>query len=91
MAKQKLEFESTFSTYLSIDSIGSGGSGIVVKVEDKNKNTFALKYLNPDRISDDKLKRFKNELFFCEKNEYKNIIKVLDRGHIDLKNKKCPF
>ena len=44
-------FQSTFNSYRYIDNIGSGGSGVVVRVEDKNKNTFALKYLNPDRIS----------------------------------------
>ena len=93
MAKKKKEqvFQSTFNTYHYVAPIGSGGSGIVVRVEDESNDTFALKYLNPDRISSDKLKRFKNELNFCEKNENKNIIKVLDRGHIDLKSKKCPF
>jgi len=93
MAKKRKEqvFQSTFNTYHYVSDIGSGGSGIVVSVEDESNDIFALKYLNPDRISSDKLKRFKNELFFCEKNEHKNIIKVLDRGHIDLKSKKCPF
>jgi serine/threonine protein kinase len=93
MAKKKegQVFQSAFNTYHYVGTIGSGGSGIVVKVEDENSNTFAIKYLNPDRISSDKLRRFKNELFFCEKNEHKNIIKVLDHGHIDTKGIKCPF
>jgi serine/threonine protein kinase len=93
MAKKKKEqvFQSTFNTYHYVSDIGSGGSGIVVSVKDESNNTFALKYLNPDRISTDKSKRFKNELFFCEKNEHKNIIKVLDYGFIDLESEKCPF
>jgi len=88
MAKKEKRqvFQSTFSTYHSVGSIGFGGSGIVVRVEDENSNTFALKYLNPDKISSDKLKRFKNELFFCEKNEHENIIKVLV---VSPRNKVC--
>jgi serine/threonine protein kinase len=93
MAKKKKEqvFQSTFTIYRYVGNIGSGGSGIVVRVEDENKDTFALKYLSPDRISGEKIKRFKNELNFCEKNEHKNIIKVLDHGYIEQKGKKCPF
>lgn len=92
MAKKKQQvFQSAFNSYRYTDEIGSGGSGIVVKVEDEDKNAFALKFLNPDRITSDKLKRFKNELSFCEKNVHKNIIKVLDHGHIETKGVKCPF
>jgi len=93
MAKKKKQqvFESAFNTYHYAGEIGSGGSGIVVKVEDEDAHTFALKYLNPDRITKDKLKRFKNELSFCERNDHPNIIKVIDHGHIETKGVKCPF
>ncbi|MBL7152360.1 MAG: serine/threonine protein kinase [Phycisphaerae bacterium] len=92
MAKKKQRvFESVFNTYRYSGEVGSGGSGIVVKVEDEDENTFALKYLNPDRITSDKLKRFKNELSFCENNEHANIIKVIDRGYTETEDVKCPF
>lgn len=93
MAKKKKQevFESAFNTYHYAGEIGSGGSGIVVSVEDEDKHTFALKYLNPDRITRDKVKRFKNELSFCEKNEHPNIIKVIDHGHVETKGVNCPF
>jgi len=89
--KKEQVFQSAFNTYRYTGEVGSGGSGIVVKVEDEDENTLALKYLNPERITKDKLKRFKNELGFCEKNEHSNIIKVIDHGHIEIKSVKCPF
>lgn len=86
-----MKFESAFNTYQSIDQIGEGGAGIVVKVEDKENKHYALKYLKSNAISEKKLKRFKNELFFCIRNQHKNIIKIIDYGYIEFKSDKCPF
>jgi len=92
MAKSKnIIFYSAYTSYNIIETKGSGGSGTVLKVKDKYGDTYALKYLAPDRISNEKMKRFKNEISFCEKSEHRNIIKVIDRGHIFLKDKQCLF
>lgn len=92
MPKEKnIVFQTAFNTYQSIESIGSGGSGNVLKVNDQDGNEFALKYLDPDKITTEKVKRFKNELFFCLKNDHPNIIKVYDWGYSIIKDTKCPF
>jgi len=78
-------------TYRRVAKAGEGGTGTVLKVEDEQGNTYALKYLKPESVSSARTRRFKNELFFCLKNEHKNIIKVLDHGFIGLSGKKCPF
>ena len=84
-------FQTTFSAYHYIGYIGEGGVGNVVKVEDEKKDTYALKYLKSEIINTDKLRRFKNELYFGKRNLHKNIIKVFDDGYIYTKDIKCPF
>ena len=92
MAKIKdTVFDTAFNSYRYLKNIGSGGSGTVLQVKSEDGDIFALKYLSPDRITSEKLKRFKNELSFCAQNEHKNIVKVIDWGQISLKGKKCPF
>jgi len=91
MPKQTQTFESAFTTYQRIAQIGSGGSGTVVKVEDEEHACFALKYLSPGTLTRDKVKRFKNELSFCARNEHRNVVKVLDWGEAKINGEKCPF
>lgn len=92
MPKEKeMIFQTAFSIYKTIESVGSGGSGNVIKVNDQDGNTFALKYLDPNKITTEKVKRFKNELFFCFKNEHPNIIKVNDWGYFEINKIICPF
>ena len=92
MSKAKhLTFETAFSTYYRISQISAGGAGVVVKVKDENKNIFAIKYLSPQNLSRDKIRRFKNELSFCSVNKHENVIKVIDWGWINIDGNKCPF
>ena len=72
MAAQMQVFESAFATYRSIAQIGSGGSGTVVKVEDESGAPYAVKFLSPETLTTEKVKRFKNELSFCAENEHPN-------------------
>lgn len=65
--------------YKIIEKIANGGNSEVYKVESLDGNIYALKLLNKD-LSTEKIKRFKNEIFFCIKNEHDNIIKILDTG-----------
>lgn len=52
---------------------------------------MALKCLRPELATSDKRKRFKNEIDFCSKNEYPNLIHVLDSGIVEWDGKKTPF
>jgi serine/threonine protein kinase len=89
--KRKLQFDTAFGSYSIIDLVGEGGSGKVFKVQDKSGDTYALKYLNPGKITTGKLKRFKNELYFCLKKEHPNIVKILDWGYNVEDDTNCPF
>jgi serine/threonine protein kinase len=88
---RSITFETAFNSYVQIREIGEGGAGTVVCVNDQEGRTFALKYLSPRSLTTQKVKRFKNELAFCEKNRHPNILTVIDHGYITLKGKKCPF
>lgn len=65
--------------YKVIEKIANGGNSEVYKVESLEGKVYALKLLNKD-LSIEKIKRFKNEMSFCIKNEHDNIIKILDNG-----------
>lgn len=90
MAKH-ISFESPFDTYSVCKVIGEGGAGLVYEVTNSVGESFALKCLAPERISAERLKRFKNEIAFCQKQDHPNIIKVADTGSALIKNVKCPF
>jgi len=91
MAKKLPVFETLFETYTSSAVLGEGGSGYVHAVTNSTAEVFALKYLNPNRITTDKLKRFKNEIEFCQRNNHQNIIRLIDTGVVVIDGVKCPF
>ena len=68
-----------FDDYELIEQIGQGGNGRVFSAIDSNGNDVAIKFVERD-IPKRKYKRLKNEINFCEKNEHKNIIRVIDHG-----------
>jgi serine/threonine protein kinase len=63
----------------------------VYEVKNSAGETFALKCLAPERVNADRLKRFKNEIAFCQKQDHSNVVKVLDTGTTNLKGTKVPF
>jgi serine/threonine protein kinase len=69
----------TFSTYTIIGAIGQGGNGYVYEAEESGSKV-AIKILDPQRVTKEKLKRFENEYRFCSQDRHKNIIKVIDCG-----------
>ncbi len=73
-------FRTTFSIYQSRGIIGEGGSGTIYEVNDSQGNIYALKLLKKENLSSDKLRRFKNEINFCQNNTHPNIIKIVDNG-----------
>jgi serine/threonine protein kinase len=84
-------FDTPFDSYTATDVIGEGGAGRVYAVINSSGEEFALKCLAPERITVERLKRFKNEIVFCQKQNHQNIVKVLDTGAITIKGVKCPF
>lgn len=84
-------FETPFDSYASVGVIGEGGAGMVYEVRNSAGETFALKCLAPERVNADRLKRFKNEITFCQKQDHPNLVKVLDTGATNLKGVKVPF
>jgi hypothetical protein len=88
MAKPRV-FQTATNTYHAKGSIGEGGCGTVYRVTDTDGGSFALKLLrNADGT---KLKRFRNELGFCRRNQHDRIIKILDEGVLLDGPKRMPF
>lgn len=80
MLKKKTTVYTAFSEYTIDKQINQGGNGTVFLVHDQNNEEFALKAIDRNKTSNEKLKRFKNEIVFCENNVNPNIIRVLDHG-----------
>lgn len=79
-----------FDDYVLIEQIGSGGNGRVFSAKNSDGENVAIKFVEKN-ISTQKLKRFKNEISFCEHHSHKNIIAILDRGYAFLDNKDYVF
>lgn len=89
--KKPIIFKTAFSVYTADEIIGEGGSGKVYSCKDESEKTWAIKILNSNKISQEKLKRFKNEYYFCSRNQHKNILTVMDHGLLQDSNKSIPF
>jgi serine/threonine protein kinase len=92
MVKLKdISLTSTFNRYIALAIVGEGGTGVVYRVEDEDGNTFAAKCLRPSAITRVRMKRFKNELSFCENPPHANIVRVLDHGLAQIGPESAPF
>ena len=91
MAPKLTTFETPFETYTVAKTIGEGGAGRVYEVTNSSGDVFALKCLAAERITKERLKRFKNEVEFCQRCDHPNIVRVLDMGTTLLGGNKCPF
>ena len=80
MLKKRTIVYTAFSEYTIDRQISQGGNGTVFLVHDKTAEKFALKVIDRNKTSTEKLKRFKNEIAFCENSDNPNVIKVLDHG-----------
>lgn len=87
--KGPLVFATAFSKYTIAKTQGNGGSGIVYDVIDEDGKHYALKLLGPEADSK-KMKRFQNEISFCQNPPSPNIIKVLDHG-VSISQDNRPF
>jgi serine/threonine protein kinase len=89
--KKLIIFQTTFSTYTASAIIGEGGAGRIYRAVDDSGDKWAVKGLDPVKATKEKVKRFKNELRFCSKNQHKNIVTVFDHGVFVEGEKKAPF
>jgi len=80
MLKKGTKVYSAFSEYTIEQQINQGGNGTVFLAHDQSNEKVALKAVDRTKISSEKLKRFKNEIAFCENNSDPHIIKVMDHG-----------
>ena len=84
MAKGRV-VQTAFSSYTLVKQIGAGGNGQVFEAKDDDGEVVAIKFLNKND-SAKKLKRFKNEINFCENHPHKNIVQIIDRGYARFSN-----
>ncbi|MBU0620320.1 MAG: serine/threonine protein kinase [Gammaproteobacteria bacterium] len=91
MAKKFPTFETPFETYIPTTILGEGGAGRVYEVTNSLGESLAIKCLSPARITTERLKRFRNEIGFCQRQNHANIVRVVDTGAIILEGTKCPF
>ena len=80
MLKKRTIVYTAFSEYTIDRQISQGGNGTVFLVHDRANEKYALKAIDRNKTSNEKLKRFKNEIVFCENSDDPNVIKVLDHG-----------
>lgn len=88
--KKGTKIKTAFDEYTLITQVGSGGNGRVFLATNAVGEQIAIKFLERD-IGKEKLKRFKNEIAFCEKHKHDNIVQVLDRGYVYLDGKDYVF
>ncbi len=79
-----------FDDYKIIQQEGSGGNGRVFSAETTDGEKVAIKFVERT-TSTEKIKRFKNEINFCEQHKHKNIVPILDRGYVFLDEKDYVF
>lgn len=77
--KKRVEVQSAFNTYTLVKQVGQGGNGRVFQATDKDGDIVAIKFLSRG-LEHKRLKRFKNETFFCLSHEHKNIVSIYDYG-----------
>ena len=68
--------QTAYGSYTLVKQIGAGGNGQVFEAKDADGEVVAIKFLKKNE-SAKKLKRFKNEINFCENHSHKNIVQIL--------------
>lgn len=89
--KQQPVFETTSETYLGREVHCETKTSIVFRVDDSEGNLLALKCLKPEFVATTRVKRFLNELNFCQSCAQANIIRIIDNGFVFRGEVKCPF
>ena len=89
--RKPITFETTCSRYSADAVMGEGGAGRVYRATDDSGSKYAIKVLDPAKATSEKLKRFKNELLFCQRNQHPNTLIVIDHGILLNGKKHSPF
>ena len=63
----------------------------IKQAEDESGNHFAVKLLDSTKATKEKVRRFKNELLFCQRNQHQNIVTVIDHGILKDAERTSPF
>lgn len=85
-------FDTVLHRYVQKSSVGSGGAGNVYLVEREDGVSFALKLLNKQSCGNSKkVKRFLQEIAFCEHHPELPLVEVVDRGFRIRDDIKQPF
>ncbi|MFL5561016.1 MAG: serine/threonine-protein kinase [Gemmatimonadaceae bacterium] len=84
-------FETAFGRYTSVRMLGEGGAGRVYEARGDDRSTYAVKLLASQTLTIDKRRRFKNELYFCQRTRHRNIVQVHDYGVLYDGNLALPF
>ena len=88
--KKGTKIKTAFDEYTLIGQVGSGGNGRVFSAKNKSEEDVAVKFVEQN-IDSKKLKRFKNEIHFCEHHKHDNIVTIIDRGYVYLDEKDYVF
>jgi len=88
--KKDTVVKTAFDEYTLVEQVGEGGNGKVFSATNAASDFVAIKFVEKN-IPTNKLKRFKNEIYFCEQHKHKNIVEILDRGYVSLNNKDYVF
>jgi len=78
--KKNTVLPTTFDEYRIVRQISQGGNGTVFLAKNAGNDEVAIKVVDKARTTQDKLRRFKNEIAFCQNNQHPNIVKILDNG-----------
>jgi len=89
--RQIQAIETAFNRYELLNVIGEGGAGRVWRATDSTGSSFAVKILAADRATEERRKRFKNEILFCQRTRHPNIVAVLDHGVAPSPDGSAPF
>lgn len=82
--------QTAFDEYTLTGFLGEGGNGKVFSAKSGSGEQVAIKFLEVNR-SRTALKRFKNEIAFCEADHGSNIVRVIDRGYAVFDDKGYSF
>ena len=92
MLKKNNILNTSFDTYKVIESsIGNGGNGTVYKVQNSDGGIFAAKVVCKTNLSQEKIKRFRNEINFCQRYTHPNVISVIDSGYLSKNSEEYLF
>jgi serine/threonine protein kinase len=67
-------------TYTVVRQYGQGGWGVVFEVRSSSNKRLALKCLDPRTANAGRVKRFRQEVGWCEQERHQNVLRVIDRG-----------